>query len=210
MIYYNGAHSMTFIKKPQYGHYSSATINDMLLMTEGEEKDSYVKNTWKDWKLIPLDGFVIGQPIKKRSIIELPGNDGSVDLSGGINGSPIYSNRTGSFEFYFVSKSVQEGFELEWPEICSEILTFFNQNEIMLILEDDKFFYYKGNCWLNSFKSDRNLSKIVIDYDVEPYKYGIPSPCDVRDHWLWDIFKMDIVLRLVPNIFQFHRELKLY
>ena len=58
-------------------------------------------NTWDTWWLIPSSRPVINPPGFKSNYIEIPGMDGSIDISTVLTGGyPTYSNRTGSIEYY--------------------------------------------------------------------------------------------------------------
>ena len=55
-------------------------------------------------------------------------------------------------------------------------------------LEDDLGFYYEGRFTVNQWKSDPHNSKIVIDYNVNPYKLESISSLD---DWIWDTFNFE-------------------
>ena len=57
------------------------------------------KNTWDDWKLVPSNRPVIDPPTQKTNYIDIPGADGSLDISTALTGYPVYNDRVGSIEF---------------------------------------------------------------------------------------------------------------
>ena len=57
------------------------------------------KNTWDDWHLIPSTRPLVNPPSRKKNTVDIPGADGSLDLSNVVSGHPVYENRSGSFEF---------------------------------------------------------------------------------------------------------------
>ena len=74
------------------------------------------KNTWDDWHLIPTSRPLFSAPKVKENIIDIPGADGSLDLTIALTGRPTYENRIGSWTF-----AVQNGFK-DWTELYSEIM----------------------------------------------------------------------------------------
>lgn len=183
-VQYNGVYSITFLKK----YYNYYPISDVLSnYKEYHDKYGLIKNTWNDWKLIPAIKPIILPPLKKRNVLELPGNDGSINLTGFISNKSLYSNRTGSLEFYIFDKNLSNLGHSNLNEVYSDILNFFKDNEIMAILYDDKFYYYEGDFWVSSINLDKTIEKIVINYDIYPYKKAIVSTYD-NYNWLWDPF----------------------
>lgn len=139
-------------------------------------------NTWDDWHLIPSSRPLVNPPQVKTSYLDIPGADGSLDLTEVLTGRPRYGNRTGSWEFY-----VDNGYG-EWHEKYSSIMHYLHGQPFCAWLEDDPDFYYKGRFSVNSWASNPSYSTIVINYVVDPYKlfrlgYG--------DDWLWDPFSFE-------------------
>ena len=139
------------------------------------------KNTWDDWHLIPRTRPLVNPPSVKVSQVEIPGGDGSIDLTSVLAGRPTYRNRTGSWEFI-----VENGFK-EWSVLYSEIMAYLHGQKLTAILEDDPNYFYEGRFSVNSWKSDQHYSTIVIDYDVGPYK----KENDIGDAWVWDTFNFE-------------------
>lgn len=140
------------------------------------------KNTWDDWHLIPTSRPLFSVPKVKENIVDIPGADGSLDLTTALTGRPLYENRKGSWTF-----AVQNGFK-DWTELYSEIMDYLHGKRFRAILEDDPTFYYEGRFSVNQWKSNANWSEIVIDYDVGPFKKILdPSGYD----WLWDPFDFE-------------------
>lgn len=140
------------------------------------------RNTWDDWHLIPSTRPVFNPPPVKSRYVDIPGSDGEVDLTTIFSEYPRYGNRTGSFEFI-----VANGY-LSWEETYATILTYFHGKELRAILEDNFEFFYMGRFGINEWRSDKNHSLIVLDYNVEPYKTDIAGASDL---WLWDPFDFE-------------------
>jgi len=139
-------------------------------------------NTWDHWHLIPTSRPVFNPPSVKRNSIEIPGGDGVLDMTTVLAGRPLYKNRTGSMEFY-----VENGFR-DWTVLYSEIMGYLHGQKMRAVLEDDPAYYYEGRFAVNAWKSNKERSTIVIDYDVNPYKQDILG---TDEEWIWDTFNFE-------------------
>lgn len=137
------------------------------------------KNTWKDWKLIPSTRPSVAPPIPKLQLVEIPGGNGSLDLTDSLSGYPVYENRTGNWEFIVSDQNIP------WCDVYSDIMNYIQGKRYRVILEDDKYFYYEGRIWVNEHRSDPEASIIVIEYQFYPYKREVNSSAEP---WLWDPF----------------------
>lgn len=140
------------------------------------------KNTWDDWHLIPTSRPVFNPPSVKTNLIEIPGGDGALDLTTALAGRPLYKNRTGSIEFY-----VDNDFR-DWTVLYSEIMVYLHGQKMRAVLEDDPSYYYEGRFAINAWKSNKERSSLVIDYDVNPYKKDILG---TDEEWIWDTFNFE-------------------
>lgn len=137
------------------------------------------KNTWDDWHLVPTSRPLFKPPPPKVKTLDIPGGDSLVDLSTSLTGYPVYSNREGSVEFM-----AENGFR-PWSDLYSDIMDYLHGRTMRAILEDDPEYFYEGRFAVNEWKSEKDCSKIVIDYSVRPYKRFIRS--SLYD-WKWDPF----------------------
>lgn len=137
------------------------------------------KNTWDDWRLVPSSRPVFNPPPQKVKTLDIPGGDGVLDLSTALTGYPVYQNRTGSIEFI-----VMNDFK-EWYNAYSDIMDYLHGKTMRATLEDDPEYFYEGHFTVNSWKSQKDWSRITIDYSVGPYKWTHLSS---MDEWLWDPF----------------------
>ena len=150
------------------------------------------KNTWDDWHLIPTSRPVFNPPSVKTSAIEIPGGDGALDLTTVLAGRPLFKNRTGSLEFY-----VENGFR-DWTVLFSEIMAYMHGQKMKAVLEDDPAYFYEGRFAVNTWKSNKERSTIVIDYDVNPYKRDILG---TDEEWIWDTFNFETgIIRNYKNL----------
>lgn len=140
------------------------------------------KNTWRDWHLIPSSRPLFNPPKIRTNYVDVPGSDGSIDLSDIMIGRPTYENRSGTWDFY-----VDNGYGT-WSDRYSEIMAHLNGEKMTAVLEDDPMFYYEGRFSVNEWRSDPYYSRISINYIVGPYK--LASVMD-GDDWLWDPFNFN-------------------
>ena len=145
------------------------------------------KNTWDDWHLIPSSRPVINPPKVKTEYVDLPGTDGSLDLSEVVAGQAVYENRTGTIEFI-----VQNEFDVtdeygtvypmvsetdtelgEWQDLHADIMESLHGQVLVMILEDDPDYYYEGTFALESWETGEHYSTVKISYDLYPYKHPL-------------------------------------
>lgn len=127
---------------------------------------TYPKNTWDDWHLVPTSRPLFAMPERKNHVIDIPGMDGSLDFSESLTLYPVYKNRKGTIEFY-----VMNGYQ-DWHELYSEIANYFARfPKLRAYMEEDPDNYYEGRFTLKEWKSEKDYSRVVIEYDVGPYKW---------------------------------------
>lgn len=149
------------------------------------------KNSYDDWDLVPSTRPVFAPPPVKTNIIDIPGSNGGLDLTDALNGYAVYSNRTGSIEFTVLNNGgypQPKNKTRTWSELYSEIANYIHGKRMKAILEDDPSWYYEGRFSIDEWSSDEAWSKIVINYDVYPYKKEI---VDSVEPWEWDPFSFE-------------------
>lgn len=140
------------------------------------------KNTWADWHLVPSTRPLFLPPSTKTQYQDIPGADFDLDLTEVLGGVPVYNAREGSNEFY-----VMNGYG-SWESKYSEIMNYLHGKRMKAVLADDPGYYYEGRFSVNTWRSEKDWSKIVIDYHVDPYKYEMYSS---TEDWLWDPFNFE-------------------
>lgn len=122
-------------------------------------------NTWDNWHLIPAVRPVVAQPTPVYTFVDIPGADGSLDLSDYLVGRPTYSDRQGSWEFY-----VENDYG-DWAFRRAEIAAFLNGRVMQVYLEDEPNYYYEGRFWFKQWTPDASHSRVTIEYRLKPYRY---------------------------------------
>lgn len=140
------------------------------------------KNTWDDWHIVPSSRPLIAAPKVKTSFVSLPGGDGGLDLTEVLAGRPTYERRTGSWEFIVMNDYG------DWASRYSEIMAYLQGKEYSIIFDDDPEYYYRGRLAVNEWRSEAYWSRIVINYNVDPYKRNTDG---FGTNWLWDPFNFE-------------------
>lgn len=123
------------------------------------------KHSLDDFKLI-MTSKIINEPEMKIIKVEIPGSDGSKDLSD-VFGGIKYENRliTINFDLLIDIK--------DWSITRRSIVNFLHGKIRKIIFDIDPNFYYKGRCKVTSFYNEKTIYKITIECDCEPYKYKL-------------------------------------
>lgn len=149
-------------------------------------------HSWLDWGL-KIKSFDIGMPEAKTEYVDVPGMDGSLDLTETQNGGVKYGMRT--LEFVFDSRDCNY---LKWTNLISRIARTIQGKEKRIILDIDHGYYYVGRCAIDTKKTNEVLAEITITCTCEPYKIDVLSS---DEPWVWDTFSfIDGVIRSTSDI----------
>lgn len=142
------------------------------------------KNTWDDWKLIPIKRPVFDPPSHKYISVDIMGADGEIDLSDALTDYPVFNNRRGTLKFRMFAT------ERKASSRYSEIMNYLHGQRMQCILDEEPEYYYYGRFTVSGFEYKRigEWADIAIDYNVEPYKFLIH---DSTEEWLWDPFNFE-------------------
>ena len=122
-------------------------------------------HSYNDLSLI-LAQKTIKAPSPKTEIIDIRGGDGVLDLSE-FFGEVKYDNRNLSFEFSTVVP------QADFMDLFSTVQNALHGQKMQIVLDDDAEWYYIGRITVSEWKADRNIGKLTIDCDCEPYKTKI-------------------------------------
>lgn len=119
------------------------------------------KHSFSDWNLI-LSAADIPPAVPKTSYVDIPGGDGSIDLTEAL-GEVRYSNRECVFTFTVFP---YEDFEAK-KTLISNLL---NGKRFKIRLDKDPDYYWEGRCDVNGYSQNKRLRKITVRAIVAPYK----------------------------------------
>ena len=125
------------------------------------------KNTWTDWYLIPDTRPVFNPPQQKTHYLDIPGANGSLDLSESLAPYPVFNDREGTMDF------LVDNDHKEWHVLYSEIMDYLHGRRMRARLSDDPGYFYEGRFTVNEWRSEESNSVISIDYRVGPYKWAV-------------------------------------
>lgn len=144
------------------------------------------KHTFDDWGL-KWEDVTIAFPEAKTNYIEIVGRDGFLDLSEALTGDIQYNNRNITLTF-----NIENDF-YKWQSMISNISNYVHGKIHKIIMDTDKGFYYYGRVSINTEKTNSVDGTLVLECNVEPYKYEITSSLEP---WTWDDFSfLDGIIR---------------
>ena len=118
-------------------------------------------HSYTDLNLV-LSGVNIPPAKPKTTFVDLPGANGSVDLTEAL-GEVKFADRECSFTFTVFP---YEDFE----EKKRQISNLLNGKRCNISLDKDPGYFWTGRCSVDSYESNKNLHKIVVKATVAPYK----------------------------------------
>lgn len=120
-------------------------------------------HSYDDLSLI-LNSKEIEAPEPKTETIDIPGGDGELDFTE-FSGAIRYKNRKLTFEFSHISA------QSTFMDAFSKVQNAIHGKKMEITLDDDPNFYYIGRCTVDKWKADKNIGKITVEVNCEPYKY---------------------------------------
>lgn len=112
-----------------------------------------------------LAPFVPTPATPKTSYVDIPGGDGSLDMTE-VHGEVRFKDRDFTFTFTLNSSET-----MTFDEKVMQVSNALNGKQCKIILDRDAGYYWKGRCSVNQYLQDRNLKQIVVKAKVNPYKY---------------------------------------
>ena len=122
-------------------------------------------HSYRDLHLL-MTSKEIGAPEVKRHTIDIAGADGELDFTDYF-GEPKYQNAQHRFTF----ESIQP--RNEQLQQFTDIKNAIHGKKGRIILDDDPSFFYVGRCFVSKYTNEKNIGKITVECDCEPYKYMI-------------------------------------
>lgn len=124
-------------------------------------------HSFTDLDLI-FSGATIPPATPKQNFIDIPGADGSVDMTEAF-GEVKYSDRTGA-KFTFYMNPAGDLSEAAWEAKKTEISNLLNGLRCNITLDKDPGYYWQGRCKIDEHSSKKKLRKFVVGARLAPYK----------------------------------------
>lgn len=124
-------------------------------------------HSYWDFGLI-LGSVVIPPASPKETFVDVPGADGSVDMTE-AHGEVKYADRTGA-SFTFFMKPDGDLSEAAWEDKKKEVSNRLNGLRCDIAPDKDPEYYWQGRCKVNEYASNKKLRSIVVGARLAPYK----------------------------------------
>ncbi len=145
------------------------------------------KDSIQTWGLY-MKSKKIEPPEVRTQLLEVPGRNGSIDLSESLTGDVTYNNRI--IDIVLNGKKRKE----EWPPLMSSFMNEIHGKMVNVVLRDDPQYYYHGRAYVQAdFALGVEVASFTLQIDADPFKYERFSG---TEDWLWDPFSfVDGVIR---------------
>lgn len=141
------------------------------------------KHSFRDYGLLPTSAPVISPPKVNTYYVDVPGSDGSLDLTEALTGYPTYGDRNGVFNFQLY------GLKDDWYNKVNTLIHDLNGKRMDVILDEDKQYYYKGRLTVGTPNYGKNKATISITGVFGSNRYM--SDEYSGNDWLWDPFDFE-------------------
>lgn len=158
-------------------------IYSILFDKSGEETR---KSTWNDFHLIPSSKPDVALPQRAYKYVDVPGRSGALDFTNYLTSEPVYSDRTGQWEFILVYEYNRIKIDRHsFITRRNELLDYFDGSEMQVRLSVDDSgdwtrtdwdlviptYYYKGRVYVSGFTPGEQNTSVTLSYRLGPYKY---------------------------------------
>lgn len=149
-------------------------------------------HTLDDWGCFMHNRQQVTSPDVKWLKADVPGANGNLNYTKSFSGRVNYNNRILHIELFVLDPMRQ------WDAIYSKMLDALHGQHFHIIFDSDRNYYYDGWAYVVELQSSRQKGIIVIEADVDPYKYEMQSSLE---DWLWDSFSfIDGIIRNYKNL----------
>ena len=122
------------------------------------------------FKMIMVDGYTLSPPEPKLYTVDIPGGNGSIDLTEALNGDVVYGNRKQEFTFYIVDLSDEKEFE----RIKMEVSNLLHGRSYDYVMTMDPGYTYHGRFSVSGYTHESYANGLVgiikLSIDADPYK----------------------------------------
>lgn len=139
-------------------------------------------NMLETYKMALKDRHCVQPPVPKTAYQDIPGADGSLDMSEANAGHIVYNRRKITLNFGCGNRPK------DWPGIFSEVMRKFHGQTGKIIFDDDPEYYYIGRMAVSGYKRAGTLGTFTVTIDADPYKYELMAG---DEDWLWDPFDLE-------------------
>lgn len=124
-------------------------------------------HSYHDFNMI-LSAVEIPPALPKTNYCDIPGSDGSIDLTEAISETKFFDR---DCKFTLTMNPAGDLSDAAFEEKKTEISNAINGKRCKITLDKDPDFYYLGRCSVSEYLSDKRIRRIVITAKVAPYKH---------------------------------------
>lgn len=114
-----------------------------------------------------LTEMIIGSPKPRRTLVTVPGANGSLDLTNAISPYIQYDDRKLEFKFVILNE------RKNWSDVISQLTDIFHGQKYKVITGDDPDWYWDAYVEVDTFASTPKKGEIVLAATCYPYKRKI-------------------------------------
>ena len=114
-----------------------------------------------------LSAAEIAPAVPKTVYVDIPGGDGSIDLSEAL-GEVKYNDRV--HKFVLAMNPAGDLSEAAWEAKKTEVSNYLNGRACKITLDKDSGYYWVGRCAVDGYASNKRLRQISVSATVRPYK----------------------------------------
>lgn len=142
------------------------------------DTENQICHTFDDYGLI-LNNAYASPPVPKTTFIEIPGRDGSIDLTEALGGVRFEDR-------YLYVELTDLNYKLSVGEAFAKLQRQIDGKRVKVILDKLPSYYFLGRVISFSDPEENGLAgTTTVTIRIEPYRYSI---FDANDRWLWDPF----------------------
>lgn len=144
------------------------------------EGSSTSYHTIETWGMVICNTVYVSEPEQETAYIDVPGRNGSIDVSTAISGRPIFKERKLEFQLSKLDA------RFSWDGVISDLRNKFHGKICHVTFDNDNSYYWRGRLYVSEFERERKQGIVTISIPkCDPYKYDIQQS---TESWLWDPF----------------------
>lgn len=147
----------------QISEVDKITFRNSVGILSGNNYVYFSRNTYDDWRLLPLKRITAALPAVKKSFIQYEQRDGSYDLSN-LNGVH-YGDRTGKWTFKFLPGLT------DIAARYTNMVNFLHGGRFHIELSTDTDCFYEGRVYVDEYRIEESGNYITLSYILDPYRY---------------------------------------
>lgn len=121
------------------------------------------KYTSDDWGLL-LSSYEIGEAPVKTNYIDIPGGDGSIDLTEALTGEIVYGNRNIKALFTML------GARSTWQGIMDQVRAVHGR-KFVIVAPNDPNHYFIGRVSIGALIKENSSASFQMEITCEPWRY---------------------------------------